>query len=114
MHLENRSLLYPDTRTPVLSPASGCVSTLPYIPGDRMALTFGGSREIEGITRDRIRRFTDKAGLPMLPIARIVRDTVEATVTSWRKLEHKQLLSLEILAIIDAQIEGALHVRPTH
>ena len=44
MHLKNWSLLYPDTRTPVLSPAYDFVATLPYIPGDQLALSFGGSR----------------------------------------------------------------------
>ena len=42
MHLKNWSLLYPDTRTPVLSPAYDFVSTLPYIAGDKLALTLGG------------------------------------------------------------------------
>lgn len=32
MHLKNWSLLYPDGRTPVLSPACDFVATLPYIP----------------------------------------------------------------------------------
>jgi len=32
MHLKNWSLLYPDRRTPVLSPAYDFVATLPYIP----------------------------------------------------------------------------------
>ena len=33
-HLKNWSLLYPDGRTPVLSPAYDFVATLPYITGD--------------------------------------------------------------------------------
>lgn len=42
MHLKNWSLLYPDGRAPVLSPAYDFVATLPYIAGDQQALTFGG------------------------------------------------------------------------
>lgn len=106
MHLKNWSLLYPDNRTPVLSPAYDFVSTVPYIPGDKLALTFGGSRDLGQITFDQIRRLTDKAGLPMAPIVRIVHETVEATITSWRKLEHKDLLPAEILKVINTQIEG--------
>jgi serine/threonine-protein kinase HipA len=53
MHLKNWSLLYPDRRTPVLSPAYDFVATLPYIPNDTLALTFGGSRSSSGITADR-------------------------------------------------------------
>ena len=41
MHLKNWSVLYPDGRRPVLSPAYDYVATRPYIPGDRLALNFG-------------------------------------------------------------------------
>jgi serine/threonine-protein kinase HipA len=68
MHLKNWSLLYPDSRTPVLSPAYDFVATLPYIPGDQLALTFGGSRNLAGVAPEQLRRFTATAGLPMLPI----------------------------------------------
>jgi serine/threonine-protein kinase HipA len=107
MHLKNWSILYPDTRTPVLAPAYDFVSTLPYIPGDGLALTFGGSRDIAQISFDQIRRLTDKAGLPMVPVVRIVRDTAEATVEAWRNLPSKGLLPAAIRAAIDAQIDKA-------
>jgi serine/threonine-protein kinase HipA len=107
MHLKNWSLLYPDTRTPELSPAYDFVATLPYLPDDQLALNFGGSRSLEGITLDQLRRFTDTAGLPMTPILRIVRETVEATATAWQKLDQKDLLPAEILKIVDRQIEDA-------
>jgi len=51
MHLKNWSLLYPDGRTPVLSPACDLVATFPYIPNDSLALTFGGSRSLSEIDR---------------------------------------------------------------
>ncbi len=107
MHLKNWSLLYPDTRTPMLSPAYDFVATLPYIPNDKLALTFGGSRSLEGITLDQIRRFADTAGLPVTPISRIVRETAEATVAAWRKLDHRDLLPADVLEVIGSQIEGA-------
>jgi hypothetical protein len=46
MHLKNWSLLYPDRRRPVLSPGYDFVATLPYIPNDTLALSFGGSRSL--------------------------------------------------------------------
>jgi serine/threonine-protein kinase HipA len=107
MHLKNWSLLYPDTRTPELSPAYDFVATLPYLPDDRLALTFGGSRSLEGITLDQLRRFTDTAGLPLTPILRIVRDTADATATAWQKLESKDLLPADLLKAIGHQIDGA-------
>jgi len=107
MHLKNWSLLYPDTRTPVLSPAYDFVATLPYLPDDQLALTFGGSRSLGEITFDQLRRFTDTAGLPLTPILRIVRETVEATAAAWQKLSAKDLLPTDLLKAIDHQIDGA-------
>jgi serine/threonine-protein kinase HipA len=107
MHLKNWSLLYPEGRAPALSPAYDFLSTLPYIPGDELALTFGGSRNIHGIDADQLRRFTDTAGLPTTPIVRLVRDTVDATLTAWRTLSAKELLPAGILDTIHRQIETA-------
>jgi len=36
-----------------------------------------------------------------------VTETVDATLTAWQKLPHKDLLPEEILKAIDRQIEGA-------
>jgi serine/threonine-protein kinase HipA len=107
MHPKNLSLLYPDRRTPVLSPAYDLVSTLPYIPGDSLALSFGGSKSLDGITLDQVRRFTDTARLPMDPVWRIVGETVERTASEWKELPHKDLLPDEVLKAVDGQIEKA-------
>jgi serine/threonine-protein kinase HipA len=107
MHLKNWSLVYPDTRTPVLSPAYDLVATLPYIPNDKLALTFGGSRTLSEITVDQIRRFTDKAGLPLTPVANIVRETVERTTAAWQVLDHRDLLPADIRKTVGDHIESA-------
>ena len=65
MHLKNWSLLYPDRRTPVLSPGYDFVATLPYIPDDTLGLSFGGSRSLSEITPDQMRRFADAARIPL-------------------------------------------------
>ena len=104
MHLKNWSLLYPDGRTPVLSPAYDFVATLPYIPGDSLALTFGRSKSLDGITLDQVRRFTDKARMPMDPVWRIVQETVERTEAAWRVLPQKDLLPSDMRKAIDRQI----------
>jgi serine/threonine-protein kinase HipA len=44
-HLKNFGVLYADTNATVrLSPAYDIVTTIPYIPGDSLALTLGGSK----------------------------------------------------------------------
>ena len=108
MHLKNWSLLYPDGRTPVLSPAYDFVATLPYIPNDSLALTFGGSRSLSGITLDQIRRFADTARLPVKPVWDIVRETVERTAEAWRAIDSKDLIYSQALKTIDTQIQTAI------
>jgi serine/threonine-protein kinase HipA len=104
MHLKNWSLLYPDGRRPILSPAYDFVATLPYITDDRLALSFGGSRSLDEITLEQVRRFTETAGLPMKPVWDIVRDTAELTAEAWKTLPQKNLLSKDVHDVIDRQI----------
>ena len=104
MHLKNWSLLYPDRRTPVLSPAYDFVATLPYIPHDRLALNFGGSRSIDEITADQVRRFADTARLPASPLRPIVSETTERTVAAWDGLEEKELLPGDMRVAIGKHI----------
>ncbi len=108
MHLKNWSLLYPDGRTPVLSPAYDFVAMLPYIPGDSLALAFGGSRSLNEITLDQVRRFTDAARLPMNPVWAIVRETVERTAEAWKALPCKNLLPAETRTVIERQIQRVI------
>ena len=108
MHLKNWSLLYPDGRTPVLSPAYDFVSTVPYIPGDALALSFGGAKSLDGVTLDQVRRFVDTARLPMKPVSDIVRKTVERTNEAWTKFTHKELIPGPIRQAIDGHIRKAI------
>lgn len=107
MHLKNWSLLYPDDRTPVLSPAYDFVSTVPYITGDKLALGFGGSRSLDAVTKDQVRRFADAARLPVSPLWEVVQETVARTVAAWRRLDVRDLLPAELKPQIDRQIEAA-------
>lgn len=92
MHLNNWSLLYPDGRKPTLAPAYDYVSTVPYLPNDQLALGFGGSKQMDSITRDRIRRFADTARLAVTPLWRLVLETTEKTVEAWKSLEAKDIV----------------------
>lgn len=108
MHLKNWSLVYPRGRKPVLSPAYDFVSTLPYIPGDTLALSFGKTKSLEGVTVDQVRRFADTGRLPMKPVMDIVRDTVGKTQLGWKELPQKDLLPQDILKVIDGQIASVI------
>ena len=74
-HLKNWSLIYPDGRAPKLAPAYDLVSTAPYIPGDRLALSLSGTKDFAQIDLERFRRFAEKAGLPVRLVLQTARDT---------------------------------------
>jgi serine/threonine-protein kinase HipA len=80
MHAKNWSLIYPDRRQAQLSPAYDFVSTIAYIPNDKLALTFAGSKSFASLSLDQFARFADKVGLP----AKLTRDTVRDTVARFR------------------------------
>jgi serine/threonine-protein kinase HipA len=104
MHLKNWSLLYPDRRAPVLSPAYDFVATLPYIPNDKLALNFGASRGLSEITPDQMRRFADTARIPASPLWRIAVETAERTVAAWKTLEQRDVVPKELRDSIERQI----------
>jgi serine/threonine-protein kinase HipA len=106
MHLKNWSLLYPDGRKPVLSPAYDFVATFPYIPGDKLALNFGGSQSLTGVHVDQVRRFADTGRLPVGPLWGFVKYTIDRTAEAWGALEQKSILPREMKQAIDTQIEA--------
>jgi serine/threonine-protein kinase HipA len=104
MHLKNWSLLHPDRRKPVLSPGYDFVATLPYVPNDTLALSFGGSRSLSELTPGQMRRFADTARIPASPLWKIAVETAERTAVSWKGLEQADLLPKDLRASIDKQI----------
>jgi serine/threonine-protein kinase HipA len=104
MHLKNWSLLYPDRRTPALSPGYDFVATLPYLPNDALGLSFGGSRSLSEITPDQMRRFADAARIPASPLWQIAVETAERTAEAWKGLERADLLPKDLRDSIQKQI----------
>lgn len=84
MHLKNWSLIYPGGRQAALAPAYDFVSTIAYLPDDRLALTFVDSKEYRSITREQFERFARKARLP----AKLTLDTVTETVSRFEAVWH--------------------------
>jgi serine/threonine-protein kinase HipA len=104
MHLKNWSLIYPDGRTPVLSPGYDFVATFPYIPNDSLALTFGGSRSLSEISTDQVRRFAESARLAASPLWRHVTDVTDRIVAAWKQLAEKDLLPEQMRGAIGKHI----------
>ena len=106
VHLKNGSLIYPDRRTPVLSPGYDFVATRPYLPNDKLGLSFGEAESLSEITPDQMRRFADAARIPTSPLWQIAAETAERTVGEWKTLEQKDLLPKDMSASIEKQIHA--------
>jgi serine/threonine-protein kinase HipA len=106
MHLKNWSLLYPDRRKPVLSPAYDFVATLPYIPGDTLGRSFGDSKGLDGITPEQMRGFADTARIPASPLWQIAVELAERTVAAWKTLQQADTLPKDLKDAIGKQILG--------
>ena len=106
MHLKNWSLLYPDGRTPTLAPAYDLVSTVPYLPGERLALNFMGRKEFAVVTRERFRRFAERAALPEHETLATVDRIVDGVRSSWPSIRRDGQVPTEIVERIDAHIRA--------
>jgi serine/threonine-protein kinase HipA len=85
MHLKNWSLLYPDRRTPILSPAYDFVSTITYEFEPDLALSLGGTKAMEEVDEALFRRFAQRADLPDRIVVEAARETAERFRQAWAK-----------------------------
>ncbi len=102
MHLKNWSLIYPDRRTPILSPAYDLLSTIPYIADDKMALNYSRTKKMAEFSKDELKHLAAKAKIS----ERLVLDTAAETVQRFKQVwsEQKTKLPLEkkVTEIVDA------------
>lgn len=112
MHLKNWSLLYPDGRTPALSPAYDLLSTVAYLPGDDFALPFGGATEPNRLGRGRAGKFAARARLPAAEVWGAVAETVERTRDAWRGLEQKDLMLAKHRRTVALRLRSGLAPKP--
>lgn len=103
-HLKNWSLIYADRRTPQLAPAYDLVSTVPYIPHDRLALSVGDTREFREVDVTRFRRLAEKAGLPVGVVVKTVRDTVARFRDVWPSHEALRLMPEGLRRAMEAHL----------
>ncbi|MCY1057930.1 type II toxin-antitoxin system HipA family toxin [Nannocystis sp. SCPEA4] len=94
-HLKNWSLIYPDGRTPRLSPAYDQVATIAYIASDELALPFAGSLSFETATVDAFRRLARKLRRAPDEMARWVTEDVARIMDAWSTHSANLPLPLE-------------------
>jgi serine/threonine-protein kinase HipA len=89
MHLKNWALLYPDGRTPKLSPAYDLVSTIAYIDDYTMALSLvAKERDVRSFDVELLRRFADRILVPHQVIAEVALETAERMMGIWPKIKE--------------------------
>jgi len=104
MHLKNWSFIYPDGRTPELSPAYDFVSTVPYIPGDKLSLSLSGTKDMSAISLEHFKKLVKKAQVPEFLVLSTVRQTIEAVLEVWGRNKSNYPISKDILDRIDQYI----------
>jgi serine/threonine-protein kinase HipA len=82
-HHKNWTLVYPDGVQAALSPAYDLVSTIQYMPDDRLALNFGRSKRWEDMGLDTFRRLARKIDFDEAQLVAWTRQAVAATREAW-------------------------------
>jgi len=116
MHLKNWSLIYADQRSAAMAPAYDFVSTVPYLPGDRMALNLyqAGTKSWSDFTTEGLAQLAGRARLSEHAVLDTARETVGRFADAWRNGEgHPHLPDFVATAINDhlAGLELAREVR---
>ena len=104
MHLKNWSVVYPDGRTPILSPAYDLLSTLPYVPGDDTALKFARVKTFAKFSRDEIAYMAAKSGLPAKPLIAAADETIARFMDHWQREREHMGLAAKVIEQIDQHL----------
>ncbi len=104
MHLKNWSLIYRDRKHARLSPAYDFVSTLPYLPNDRSALTFSRTKDFTGYTLDELEHLAARTALPGKLLTDTARETVEGFMEQWAQNKASLPLAAGVVETIDAHL----------
>lgn len=91
MHLKNWSFIYPDKVKPDLAPAYDFLSTLPYIPNEKLALSFMGSKDFSSLTHEQFEKFAAKTGIPNELIMETLVETIKNFKIAWKNTDNLKL-----------------------
>lgn len=101
MHLKNWSLIYPDGRRPILSPAYDLLSTIAYLPGEQAALKFRRSKEWSDFNEETLVRLADKARLAATPVLKAARETIERFDAVWTSEKAHLPMPSRLVSVIE-------------
>ncbi len=87
MHLKNWSMIYKEKNKASLAPAYDFVSTILYLPEDKLALKFVDNKDFESLTLDQFKRFSSKALLSEKLVLDTVQETVQSFSEAWKTVK---------------------------
>lgn len=102
MHLKNWSLIYPDRRTPILSPAYDLLSTIPYIADDAMALNYSRTKKMAEFSKDELTHLAAKAKISEKLVIDTAVETVQRFKQVWADKKTKLPLEKKVVEMVDA------------
>ena len=105
MQLKNWSLISPGGHTPQLAPAYDFVSTVRYIPDDRLALSIAKEKtsQLDWVLME---RFARKAQVPSKLVLETARETVDRVMALWPTLQKELPLDQEARHQITAHMKS--------
>lgn len=104
-HLKNWTLVYPDGRTPKLSPVYDQVFTRAFLENDDLALTLGGERDFYRIDGDTFQRFAERVGAEPSAVGKAVKEVGERIRAAWSETRSDLPLTEEVERQLDSHIE---------
>ena len=104
MHLKNWSVIYSDGKTPKLAPAYDYVSTIAYIPDDKLALTIARTKNWRDISEDLLERFARRSGVPRGVVLGAARDMVDRIHSQLPNVNEPDLIPRRFVDTIETHI----------
>lgn len=105
MHVKNWSVVYPDRRNASIAPAYDFVSTIAYMPDDKMALKVSRSSRFEDFDLDELAHTASKALLPEKVVLDVARETVERFQHFWASEKGHFPMMASVRKTIDRHLE---------
>tara|TARA_Y100000052_G_scaffold19588_1_gene19358 strand:- start:30204 stop:31427 length:1224 start_codon:yes stop_codon:yes gene_type:complete len=104
MHSKNWSVIYPDRRNASIAPAYDFVSTIEYLPEDKLALKVSRSARFDEFNLDELAHMAAKALLP----EKLVLDVARETVQRFHEVWHAEKMHLPMMADVREGIDRHL------
>jgi len=102
MHVKNWSLIYPDRRTPALSPAYDLLSTIPYIKGeDTAALNFSRTKTMSALSIDELKHLAAKAQVSEKLVLDTAQETIERFIEIWQAEKAHLPMMKNVIEAVD-------------